>query len=640
MRWQSNGNGNLWVRGQFDTIRAINFASLMGTNAQAGTTIRIRLGMSQEQVDGLAAYDSGIQPLISPAVTRSDGVYHSHLEIPSVQSVFWWRIDIGGHVGDFSASALIFGEKREPEHFYNRDREIGFQDLGGLEVARNGVVAETPGVLLRTLLFRLQWVSDDEYKRVWSPMMEVKGKRQVTYWCFDPQADENRQDMTFLGFMVRDMFKRGNDFPRANQMDFQFQALDFRTGPALPLPISAPAPEPSLVLDFATLETVFVRGPGDAQLRPRAFSPFITFTRPSAATRINAAGQIESVAAGVPRLGFDPVTLQPRGLLIEGQRTNLLLRSAEFDNASWGKSGAGTGSAPVVTPNVAVAPDGTMSVDRVDFNRGAGNALADRSTLVLSSITVVSATSYVGSFWVAAATPSDVGKQIGFRHVGNNQYQVITLTAELQRVSTVETSATTGAIFEISSRGTVTTSNQVSILIWGAQLEAGAFASSYIPTQASQVTRTADSATITGANFTDWYRQDEGTLLVDFRFNGIIQDRSAAALFASVQEYITVNLLPAFASNIQSRGISQHNASFSFVPNASQRVAIAYRTNDSAASFNGSTPITDTQVELPIGINRLSIGSIGQSSILTGHIRRIRYWPQRLSNAQLQELTA
>jgi hypothetical protein len=52
------------------------------------------------------------------------------------------------------------------------------------------------------------------------------------------------------------------------------------------------------------------------------------------------------------------------------------------------------------------------------------------------------------------------------------------------------------------------------IYIWGAQLEAGAFPTSYIPTVASQVTRSADSASMTGTNFSDWYRADEGTFIV------------------------------------------------------------------------------------------------------------------------------
>lgn len=226
MIWQSEGSSNLWVRGQFEGgTQPVDFMSLMAANAQAGTTIRVRLGTSQAQVDGTAPYDSGALTLISPARTRADGRYHSHLELPSVQNASWWRIDIGNHTGDFSASALIFGSKRTPARFYNRDREIGFEDLGSLEISRNGVVAETPGYVLRTLLFRLQWVSNSEFWDAWAPLAATKGRRQLIYWCFDPEPTVRRQDQSFLGYMARDIFMRGNDFPLDNQMDFQLRAI-------------------------------------------------------------------------------------------------------------------------------------------------------------------------------------------------------------------------------------------------------------------------------------------------------------------------------------------------------------------------------------------------------------------------------
>jgi hypothetical protein len=227
MRWQSVGNTNLWVRGKFDGVEAVNFVSLMAANALPGTTIRVRLGTTLGQVDGTAPYDSGVLPFITPARTEESGLYHSHLELPTIENASWWRIDIGGHTGDFSASALIFGQRLEPSNFYNRDREIGFEDLGSLEIARNGVVADTPGYVLRTLLFRLQWVENEEFWTKWAPMAQRRpdGSKQIVLWAFDPEATARRQAQTFLGFMARDIFKRGNDLGNRNTMDFQFRAV-------------------------------------------------------------------------------------------------------------------------------------------------------------------------------------------------------------------------------------------------------------------------------------------------------------------------------------------------------------------------------------------------------------------------------
>ena len=233
MRWESTGSGNLWVRGQFDGTQAVNFVSLMGANALPGTTIRVRLGTTQAEVDGTAPYDSTALPFIAPARTESDGIYHSHLEPPSVVNASWWRIDIGGHAGDFAASALVMGLKRTPAYFYNRDREMGFEDLGEFEIARNGVLADTPGVVLRTLLFRLAWVSEGEWFDLWQPfgLRNSDGSKQVIYWCFDPDPDVRRQAKSYLGFMARDIFNRGNDVGTFNTIDVQFRGMSFPPPP-------------------------------------------------------------------------------------------------------------------------------------------------------------------------------------------------------------------------------------------------------------------------------------------------------------------------------------------------------------------------------------------------------------------------
>lgn len=94
LTWKSAGSGNLYVRGNFGMRKAVDFCSLVSANASAGTRIRLRLGDTQAEVDGTADYDSGALPFINPGIIREDGLYHSHLEIPSVQTKPWWRIDI------------------------------------------------------------------------------------------------------------------------------------------------------------------------------------------------------------------------------------------------------------------------------------------------------------------------------------------------------------------------------------------------------------------------------------------------------------------------------------------------------------------------------------------------------------------
>lgn len=227
MTWKSSGNTDLWARGRFegDATEAVDFVSLVSANALPGTTIRVRLGTSQAEVDGTAPYDSGALTFIDPAITREDGLYHSHLELPSVENCSWWRIDIGGHTGDFEAAALIMGERITPARFYDADFEYGIEDLGTIEIARNGVVGETDGIVLRTLLFRLSWLSEAEYESDFRPMVEALGSRGFTFWCFDPAATAYRQAKTFLGHFGRPPFARGGQKPKTYAKEFQIRSI-------------------------------------------------------------------------------------------------------------------------------------------------------------------------------------------------------------------------------------------------------------------------------------------------------------------------------------------------------------------------------------------------------------------------------
>jgi hypothetical protein len=175
--------------------------------------------------------------------------------------------------------------------------------------------------------------------------------------------------------------------------------------------------------------------------------------------------------------GSNATVTGPNGL-IQWAPSNLLTNSQDFESSNWGKAGLGTGSAPVVTSNVAVAPDGTTTADLVAFNRGAGNAIGDRSTLSQLP-TILNGYAYAATIYIKAATAGDIGKQIAFRGVAGVGYQVVTLTADWVRISTVETSTGTAGNFELASRGTVSADNQVSAHVWGAQLELGPTATTY-----------------------------------------------------------------------------------------------------------------------------------------------------------------
>lgn len=323
-----------------------------------------------------------------------------------------------------------------------------------------------------------------------------------------------------------------------------------------------PTIRPSLDLNFAATKSL---------------SPLVTFTRASGGTYIDSDGVLKTTSTNAPRFDHNPTTGESLGLLVEGQRTNLLLNS---------------------------------------------------ETLSTQSVTVTAAAhtlSFTGTGTITLSGASTAGPLVG------------TGTGEANRV-TLTFTPTAGTL-------TLTVSGTVS----NAQLEAGAFRTSYIPTTTSAATRAADVASITGTNFSSWYRQDEGTVFCEAREYPFAS--SAIRTFYGFENSSQVNTdwyrqwiwngnTTVLLHSIYTGSGGPVAADFQ-VPlvNEQKRTALAYRVNDFARSYNGATPATDSSGNLPVGIDRVGIGSNNSALQLNGHIRRFTYWPQRLPNATLQAIT-
>jgi len=395
--------------------------------------------------------------------------------------------------------------------------------------------------------------------------------------------------------------------------------------------------EPSLYLDFTA---------------SNALDPRITFSRASTATFFNSLGVLSTAASGAPRFDYDPSTLAPRGFLIEEQRQNLLLQSNSFDT-SW----TNTNSADVAAQGI--SPDGTntawsLTDDAVNSNHNIFQSVVWAAAATTFSIYAkfvthrwigvrigASGNQFFGS-WdlqngvVGSAT---AGATIGIQAVGNGWYR-LTLTASLTTAGTANliiamNNADATSLTSYSGTGTT-------FLIYGAQLEAGATATSYIPTTTTALTRNADVASMTGTNFSSWYNQSEGTLLCAYNIpqtNGSanwrlweIDDSSSAS------QRMRCNGSTAWVYEYGTDG----SAGPGNVTTGAHKIIGAYKVNDLAACLDGGTVGTDTNVTNISTFNRLSIGG----SILTanrftnGTISRLAYYPTRLANAQLQALTA
>jgi len=183
---------------------------------------------------------------------------------------------------------------------------------------------------------------------------------------------------------------------------------------------------------------------------------------------------------------------------------------------------------------------------------------------------------------------------------------------------------------------TVTVSGTVQF----AQLEIGAFATSFIPTAASLVTRNADQVTMTGTNFSSWYNPIGGSFvfdgtsftLPDFSYFLLASDGSFSNRFGL---YSSTSSVSGF---VVSSGATQMDITASpRVANAPFKMAVAAQANSGNFSFNGNIGITDTTITMPT-VDRLSIGAgfVGTGEYINGHVRAIRYYLPRLTNAELQ----
>lgn len=352
-----------------------------------------------------------------------------------------------------------------------------------------------------------------------------------------------------------------------------------------------------------------------------------------------------------PRFDYDPVTRAPRGLLIEEQRTNLLLRSEEFDNAAWSKI---NGS---VTANATTSPDGTVDADLFIPNTTAAVQHRIDQTPVSSAVAqvfsvFVKASGYtwislrVGSvgraFDIVNGTVGTNGTMTGtITSFGNGWYRCAIavpspLANDICRIN-VENGDAIASVF--AGDGTS------GIFLYGAQLEAGAFATSYIPTVASQVTRTADVAAINAPNFASWYNQSEGTILVEavtfkpttVAATGLAVDVSDGGV--NNRHYIGANGATAEGRTVVG-GVTQVSIFQTYTANATEKLAYAYKVNDFAFFRNGSQVGTDTSGTIPT-VDRMFIGNAaGSAAFWNGWLRSIRYYPTRLTQAQGQALTA
>lgn len=258
------------------------------------------------------------------------------------------------------------------------------------------------------------------------------------------------------------------------------------------------------------------------QRESKTFSQVLNFTRPDSGTYYDSAGVLQTAAVDEPRFTNDPDTLESEGLLIEEQRTNLLLWSEDFTQAEWVTSGSF-----LVSASTEPAPDGGTMYE-IDATGGTGQI---RQAVSLTQ------TENVGSCFIKGVAGETIKIEVRASD-GSVVAQVEhEFTGDVERIDNSSTSndwslQTDNTVFFSIRKDPVNTATV--FFAWGAQLEEGFFPTSSIKTEASQVTRSADNCSRALGNE---FNASEGTLL----WQGRLDFLDSQFLFSHTDTSATAN---------------------------------------------------------------------------------------------------
>lgn len=364
-------------------------------------------------------------------------------------------------------------------------------------------------------------------------------------------------------------------------------------------------------------------------------------------------------------IDYNPTTFASLGVLIEEQRVNLLTYSEQFDT-TWAKTQA------TVTANSTTAPDGTTTADTL-LDTAVSNihyisqtvtgspsgvtytvstylkastlgyatvGLSDISSGSLYAVVVFNLSSGTVATSGAAGTGYSVTSS-SITSVGNGWYRCVATVVAGTSVAFLK------AVVGCNKTGVITGSaggfesylgNGSGVFVWGAQLEAGAFATSYIPTVASQVTRAADQVSILTSAF--GYNAAESTLVVDYDASlAISQDIVWIANGLAESLGLYANNVPQCLLWCRDGGVTQAAFILQTMTGTANKVAAAWKLNDFAGSLNGAAVAIDNTGTMPtpteLKLNPRNISSANGNI----RIKRLTYFPTRRTDADLQVLT-
>jgi hypothetical protein len=364
---------------------------------------------------------------------------------------------------------------------------------------------------------------------------------------------------------------------------------------------------------------------------------------------------LQSATTDEARFDHNPTTGESLGLLVEEARTNLVTWSQDLSQTDWGKNASTIVSSAIASP--------IFGVNYQKIEASTANTTVGVTSVAVTAATQQRAVSFfarpLGNITRVLVVVQGADARINVNLVDGTATtnataagSTVTVSGERFTVSTPSLTNATDVRFFLKKTGETDTNTPTTIAIGeglyltGAQMEAGAFPTSYIPTTTATATRAADVASISGANFSSWYRQDEGTVFASALVPTVAPSTALQTIYA-ISDGSTDNRISAYkranADTSARLDVTAATVGSAFI-NAgtfglSNVIVSAVRVNDFAVSLNGLAPVADTSGNVP-SVNQINLGTyIGATSSLNGTIRRFTYWPTRLANTTLQAIT-
>ena len=408
-----------------------------------------------------------------------------------------------------------------------------------------------------------------------------------------------------------------------------------------------PTVRPSLNIDFAAT---------------RSMGPRAKFLRTSNATYVGKDGLIKTASRHEPRFDHDPTTLESLGLLLEDSRTNLIAYSV-INTANWNTNTSTNTNNTTETK----APDGSNTAFKYVPNNGGTGWVSVYNTA--NPISLTSGTTYTYSVWAKPSHSDFTGFRINgdirdgggidisanFVLSGDGSVSGTYSSAYITKypngwyrcvaTATADATTTEEPAFQTSAAGDGTKG----FYVWGYQVEINGEASSYIPTSGAAVTRQPDYGFITGLEFSRWFNQSEGTFDVAYQLGSRNANMRVCQVSNSTASSV-IDLVAGsgggsggywFINNSNGVQFSATSVSNSGITNRKFRSVLAYKEDDCAAQQNNVGNIaTDGSCELTKDMSRLLMYQVSNGGDhINGHLKFIRYYPKRITDAQVTLLS-